>query len=66
MNTILPFGLPSATAFYRTLYLTTFVLHMVFMHYGLAGSTCLAWGRLMGRDGCSAIGSRRQLLPTKS
>jgi hypothetical protein len=56
VNTLIPFGLPSATAFYLTLYLVTFVLHMVFMHYVLAGSTYLAWGRLMGRARCTACG----------
>jgi hypothetical protein len=56
MNTIFPLGLPAATAFYLVLYLVTFVLHMVFMHYVLAGSTYLAVGRLMGRARCGACG----------
>ncbi len=56
MNTILPLGLPQATAFYLCLYLATLVLHMVFMHYVLAGSTYLAFGRLMGRARCAACG----------
>ncbi len=56
MNTIFPLGLPSATAFYLVLYLATYVMHMVFMHYVLAGSTYLAVGRLMGRERCASCG----------
>ena len=37
-----PFGLPSATAFYLTLYLLTFALHHALMHYVLAGSIYVA------------------------
>jgi hypothetical protein len=54
MNTPFPFGLPPATAFYLGLYLATLVVHLMFMHYVLAGSIYLAVGRLMGRDRCQA------------
>lgn len=54
MNAALPFGLPGATAFYLALYLATFVVHMMFMHYVLAGATYLACGRLLGRTRCAA------------
>ena len=54
MNAALPFGLPGATAFYLVLYLSTFVVHMVFMHYVLAGATYLACGRLLGKTRCAA------------
>jgi hypothetical protein len=50
MNTLFPLGLAAATAFYLCLYLATLVVHLVFMHYVLAGSIYLAVGRLMGRD----------------
>ncbi|MFM1902118.1 MAG: hypothetical protein RLZZ440_18 [Planctomycetota bacterium] len=50
MNAAIPFGLPGATALYLSLYLATFVVHMVFMHYVLAGATYLACGRLMGES----------------
>jgi hypothetical protein len=56
VNTIFPLDLPAATAFYLVIYLATLVLHMVFMHYVLAGSTYLVFGRLMGRIRCAACG----------
>lgn len=54
MNTLLPLGLPPATAFYLCLYLATLVVHLMFMHYVLAGSVYLAFGRLMGRARCQS------------
>jgi hypothetical protein len=54
MNAALPFGLPGGTTFYLVLYLATFVVHMMFMHYVLAGATYLACGRLLGRTRCAA------------
>ncbi len=54
MNTLFPLGLPAATAFYLCLYLATLVVHLIFMHYVLAGSIYLAFGRLMGRARCQA------------
>ncbi len=54
MSTLFPFGLPAATAFYLCLYLATLVVHLVFMHYVLAGSIYLAFGRLMGKNRCQA------------
>jgi hypothetical protein len=38
MRAPFPFELPPATLFYVVLYLLTFVLHVVFMHYVVAGS----------------------------
>lgn len=43
MDTIFPFGFSGPTAFYLTLYVLTFVVHQLFMHYVLAGSLYLAW-----------------------
>ena len=54
MNTLFPLGLPAATAFYLCLYLATLVVHLMFMHYVLAGSIYLAVGRLMGKARCQA------------
>lgn len=41
-----PFQYPAATAFYLALYVLTFVVHQVFMHYVLAGSIYVAWATL--------------------
>lgn len=54
MNALFPFGLAPSTAFYLCLYLATLVVHLVFMHYVLAGSIYLAFGRLMGKTRCQA------------
>ncbi len=43
MTAIFPFGFSLPTAFYLTLYVLTFVLHQMFMHYVLAGSLYVAW-----------------------
>lgn len=43
MDAVFPFGFPASTAFYLTLYVLTFVVHQLFMHYVLAGSLYLAW-----------------------
>jgi len=51
MNAVFPFGFPTPTAFYLSLYVLTFVLHHVFMHYVLAGSLYVAWTTIWpGRD----------------
>ena len=42
MDATFPFGLPTATAVYLTLYLLTLCIHIVFMNYVLAGSAYLA------------------------
>lgn len=42
MNEPFPFGLESTTAFYLVLYLSTLLIHIVFMNYVLAGSAYLA------------------------
>ncbi|MCH7728335.1 MAG: hypothetical protein IH991_17935, partial [Planctomycetes bacterium] len=42
MDATFPFGLPTATAVYLTLYLLTLCMHIVFMNYVLAGSAYLA------------------------
>lgn len=49
MDTTFPFGLPTATAFYATLFVLTLVLHVLFMNYVLAGSAWLAWSLVTGR-----------------
>ena len=46
METVFPFGFPSATAFYLVLYVLTFALHQAFMHYVLAGSIYVAWATI--------------------
>ncbi|MBD3675450.1 MAG: hypothetical protein HUJ26_18210 [Planctomycetaceae bacterium] len=51
METLFPFGFPTPTAFYLTLYVLTFVLHQALMHYVLAGSGYLAWCNLVPGDG---------------
>lgn len=56
MTGVFPFGLPPATTFYLVLLMGTLLLHMVFMHYVLAGSTYLAFGRLMGPRRCAVCG----------
>ena len=42
MNEPFPFGLQGPTAFYLVLYLSTLLIHIVFMNYVLAGSAYLA------------------------
>ncbi|MBT4866721.1 MAG: hypothetical protein HON53_16580 [Planctomycetaceae bacterium] len=42
MNDPFPFGLEGPTAFYLVLYLSTLLIHIVFMNYVLAGSAYLA------------------------
>jgi hypothetical protein len=56
MTTVFPFGFPTATSFYLVLLVATLVLHMVFMHYVLAGTAYLAFGRLMGPKRCGVCG----------
>lgn len=51
METFFPFGFPTPTAFYLTLYVLTFALHQALMHYVLAGSGYLAWCNLVPGDG---------------
>ncbi|MEW4528026.1 hypothetical protein [Maioricimonas sp. JC845] len=41
MNAPFPFGFPWPTAFYLTLYVVTFAIHVAFMHYVIAGSSYL-------------------------
>ena len=43
-----PFNQPGATAFYLTLYLATFVLHVLPMTYVLAGAGLLFFRTLAG------------------
>jgi hypothetical protein len=62
MNAVFPIGFPLPTAFYLVLLVTTLLLHMVFMHYVLAGSAYLAVGRLMGRQRCERCGWQRALV----
>jgi len=62
MNAVFPTGFPPATAFYLVLLVATLLLHMVFMHYVLAGSAYLAVGRLMGRQWCRRCGWQRLLV----
>lgn len=49
MATLFPFGFPPATVCYLAYYVFVLVVHVVFMHYVLAGSACLAVGGLLGR-----------------
>jgi hypothetical protein len=42
METAFPFGFPFPTAFYLTLYVSTLVIHVIFMNYVLAGTAYLA------------------------
>lgn len=54
MNAPFPLGFPSATAFYLTLYVVTLLIHVAFMNYVLAGSTCLMLG--LGRSKAGTAG----------
>jgi hypothetical protein len=56
MTTVFPLGFPPATTFYLVLMMGTLVLHMVFMHYVLAGTAYLACGRFMGPKRCAVCG----------
>ena len=47
MNDPFPFGLPTPSAFYVTLYLATLLVHIFFMNYVLAGSAYLATALLL-------------------
>lgn len=42
MNAAFPFGLPGPTAMYMTLYIVTFVLHIILMSYVIAGTGYVA------------------------
>lgn len=46
MDQPFPFGFPTATARYLTLYVVTFAVHHAFMHYVVAGSMYIAWATL--------------------
>ncbi len=56
MTEVFPLGFPPATCFYLVLLVATLVLHMVFMHYVLAGAAYLAFGRFMGPKRCAVCG----------
>jgi hypothetical protein len=43
VDNLFPFGFPWPTALYLTLYVLTLTLHMLLMHYVLAGSAWVAW-----------------------
>lgn len=43
VDVLFPFGFPWPTATYLTLYVATLTLHMLLMHYVLAGSAWVAW-----------------------
>ncbi len=62
MTAAFPFGFPPSTAFYLVLLVATLLVHMVFMHYVLAGSAYLAVGRLAGRSRCERFGWQRVLV----
>lgn len=49
METTFPFGFPTATAFYLTLFVGTLILHVLFMNFVVAGTGWLAWASLRGR-----------------
>ena len=51
MDALFPFGLPGPTRLYLTLYVGTLVLHVLFMHYVLAGTAFLAGRGLLARLG---------------
>ncbi len=62
MNLPFPFGFPAATQLYLVLLVTTLLVHMVFMHYVLAGTAYLACGRLFGRRRSADCGWQQQLV----
>ena len=46
MSEVFPFAFDSSLAFYLVVYVLTWVLHVIFMAYVLAGSCVLAWATL--------------------
>jgi len=57
-----PFGFPAATQLYLVLLVVTMLVHMVFMHYVLAGTAYLACGRLFGRRRAADCGWQQRLV----
>ncbi len=57
-----PFGFPAATQLYLVLLVVTMLVHMVFMHYVLAGTAYLACGRLFGRQRVADCGWQQRLI----
>lgn len=57
-----PFGFPAATQLYLVLLVLTLLIHMVFMHYVLAGTAYLACGRLFGRRRAADCGWQQRLV----
>lgn len=57
MDTIFPFGFPTATAFYLVLFVLSLVAHVLFMNYVLAGTAWLAWSVVTGRLRLGSVSS---------
>lgn len=57
-----PVGFPAATQLYLVLLVLTLLIHMVFMHYVLAGTAYLACGRLFGRQRAADCGWQQRLV----
>lgn len=51
MDSIFPFGFPAPTAGYLSLYVATFALHQLFMHYVLAGTLYISWTSVFPGEG---------------
>lgn len=63
MDRVFPFGFPSATAWYLTLYVLTLVVHVVFMHYVLAGTAWMAVSSIMRQRESSMVRILRAWMP---
>lgn len=66
MDAPFPFGFPGSTAFYLTLLVATWMLHVVFMHYVLGGSIYLALRTLRRgelQDTCATGSLLREWMP---
>ena len=63
MSLPFPFGFPAATQLYLVLLVATLLVHMIFMHYVLAGTAYLACGRLFGRQRAADCGWPRYPSP---
>jgi len=61
MSLPFPFGFPAATQLYLVLLVATLLVHMIFMHYVLAGTAYLACGRLFGRQRAADCGWQQRL-----
>ncbi len=63
MEQVFPFGFPAASARYLTLYVLTLAVHVVFMHYVIAGTGWLAISGILGLGESSLTKTLRDWMP---